>query len=1678
MLQRLLQAASDAQQQLPGSFLAAWAEAAAAPSARGTWDALAPAAYSSSNSSSSSSLSALLEVSLLLADLGVAPGQPFAQGPVGLPLQWCAYALAEVSPILQGASLQLFQVTYGNGLTPQYAQELAAQTGAQAVVEDAMLLEQLLPVLLAAVGHNMQQQLWQSWAHDDSTSSSLNAAAAACLTSIAVSLQQLLGADSSNANSDNDNPLADLYPGFQQGTVIDWVLQLSQQQRGAAVAVIWSWLAFGGSASALSSSLLRRLLEKLPYDQAAAEYAAATASSSRSSLLEHVLLVNASSSSSSRMSGTPASGDAQQVESVSGLLAHALQTDSRAAFAALPSLLKALPDTPPAGGSSSSSSGQLWDEAVAELCGHLQQMLQLGPQQLLLHCPAVLQAVGQLSTSSHATSHSVLTVLQLAQQVADAADSWHAAAAAPELQGTSINANAAGGRKVGDDVSQQQIPTAVELAGCCFHFAPGFAQVCAQQQQQQQLQQQGVLPQLAELLQAAAAVHADHGQHSSLAPAWMSSSSSRSSDCLWQDFEQVLLSAAAAAIDGASTALDVADIATSASSLLVLGVSPSQQLLQAYWAAVGPEALGLSAVGLQQLLWIAASLLQQQQQGLDPRERQQDPQQQYSSIRSEGVQGVPLLRLVSKACSSLAVRPASALSARQAAQATWALAQLASSAAAAAAGWSPPQQTVSWLKRLWQKMDGTTGSSSSSNSSRFGGGGGGVVVGLEAKVVQLQQQGILQQQEADELLSSMQVLGLVPGAPKQQQQQKEVVVVEVSSVPEQQVLSDQQQQTEEAELAEQHVSAQQQQVQEEVVGAQHQQQQLQDTVAEQQVQQLLQHKETFMQQQQQGVHRSDYAPSAATEDLADAEPGPAAAQPDDPVRDALSAQQALVSTAVQKEEEGTAPAAAAAAAAVVPPPPSVAETLQQLKEPGFSPTQKQAMQLLLPVQQYLSALAPAEVCLYVSSCFTYKVPLPAAALLTAAQAAAAATAGCLSGSTLLQLLSSIAEAVAAPAAAAAAAGATEGSAVRVLVQQGPSIVQQLLPFLGPQQLAAASAAELLQLLRDTYTLTTRRKPAAKSALPLGNTLFGTAAVTNSSSSSSSNGGSSQLDEGWLTWVASALEPKLLLFPHGSQLLQSLQLLQAQGLQQPSSSFMSSFLAAADALLDTLSGRNCLELLAATAAAGQLPSSRLTTALLQHLTPFKLSPADVAAGCRLLAALGIRPSGELLLHWFEITEAVADQMQPQAVVQVLWACCVWRVQPPANWLHAVLKGLTPAGRLSRCSAATLAGLCRCLWQLGVQPAPGVVAAVAAAAEHTMTGVQEPSSSSSGGWQYYQHGQQQQQEQHGAAMDAESFSVLCYSLFMWQHAGTPAWRVAVADCATALMAVAGGPSVLRLGMYLAYLHEESEGEAGGSAAQEEPLLPWQQAFLQAVPLLLPSGSTSGGQEVLLTVDGQSGSAAAAVVPQIPVWALPLASQILQSIPESSTPVLRGIVAAVGAAVEQEALTAWDAINGVSAYFELIAVLQQTASSATGPLGGLQAGKLMQEAEAVHAAAKGLLKYAYQHREGAPADVLATIPLLAAQLDVEMPQQSRLNLQAAEEAARAREQQLQEALLLQERGGPAVPEDLLQGLAELGPQDSAEVVAMYAAGPLQTALARRVYWLGGAVSDEWVLGGLSDV
>jgi HPt (histidine-containing phosphotransfer) domain-containing protein len=271
----------------------------------------------------------------------------------------------------------------------------------------------------------------------------------------------------------------------------------------------------------------------------------------------------------------------------------------------------------------------------------------------------------------------------------------------------------------------------------------------------------------------------------------------------------------------------------------------------------------------------------------------------------------------------------------------------------------------------------------------------------------------------------------------------------------------------------------------------------------------------------------------------------------------------------------------------------------------------------------------------------------------------------------------------------------------------------------------------------------------------------------------------------------------------------------------------------------------------------------------------------------------------------------------------------------------------------------------------------------------------------------------------------------------------------------------------------LHLSSIFSDADSSLDSEQSYPWQEALLKALPQLLPiSTDQRSGQDVLLAADRSAYSAAR----QIPVWALVVVSYLLGLIPEQTLPVARAVVAATAVAAEREALTAWDASVLLPSCVELVDILQEAASTAEGPLAVLQVQKMQQEAMQVQDVLEGLLKYVYQHRDGAPAAVLQALPVVAAQVGVEMPQQSRKILEAAEAAAQEREQQLQQALLLHEQGGPAMPEDLLQGWDELGSGEPGDVVARYAEEPLQAALVRRMYWLGAAVTDGWVLKSLS--
>jgi hypothetical protein len=752
------------------------------------------------------------------------------------------------------------------------------------------------------------------------------------------------------------------------------------------------------------------------------------------------------------------------------------------------------------------------------------------------------------------------------------------------------------------------------------------------------------------------------------------------------------------------------------------------------------------------------------------------------------------------------------------------------------------------------------------------------------------------------------------------------------------------------------------------------------------------------------------------------------------------------------------------------------QQLADLQAPKL--TRKQAVQLLMPVQQQALQLPPSDMLLFFKACLDYKLPAPSDQLLSALQAAVAA-AGQGTGSILrevpllLQLLTALADS---SSSSGSETGKAAGGLSPAVAQRVPQMLQRLLPLLQQEQLAVLQPEQLVQLLKDVHSLllntsssssnssTSGTGSSSSRVQPAGASFFSDAALLHGSFVSleaAAPAATSSAPVAWLSTAAAALQPKLLLLPNGSLLLQSLQLLQALGLVSPGSAFLSSFFAATDALLDTFSGRNCLELVSAAATAGQLPSTTLTTALLQHLAPMRLSPEDVASGMRLLASLQIRPSADLLAHWFDITAAAADRLLPQQLLQILWACCRWQVQPLEQWLFVTLKELIPAGRLSSASAATTAGICSCLWQLGAQPAPAVVTAAVDAAQHAILSAAS------------QPPQQQQQW-----WDAESLSVLCFCLFVWQHPVGPTWKAAVAAQAAVVLPFADGPSLLRLGVYLSHVfevHSEQEGE----------LADWQQQLLQAVEAQLPVADASG--EIVVSSSSSSSSSGNRQGGQrIPAECLAvLQLVVLQRQPALSMSLHERLVEAVKAAAAAEQLTTWDIIALISALQELEVAVADAAqkeaeeAAAAGQMSPLVEMQMLQQFESrmadIKDDAQALLKAAYQRREGAPSKALAQLPVAATQFELDIPKESMRNLQETIKAAEERERQLRQALLLLQQGMQDVPESLLEGLDELGPEDGVVGVANYLEDVDKAAFWRRCRRLGLAVNDSWVLDGM---
>jgi hypothetical protein len=154
------------------------------------------------------------------------------------------------------------------------------------------------------------------------------------------------------------------------------------------------------------------------------------------------------------------------------------------------------------------------------------------------------------------------------------------------------------------------------------------------------------------------------------------------------------------------------------------------------------------------------------------------------------------------------------------------------------------------------------------------------------------------------------------------------------------------------------------------------------------------------------------------------------------------------------------------------------------------------------------------------------------------------------------------------------------------------------------------------------------------------------------------------------------------------------------------------------------------------------------------------------------------------------------------------------------------------RLHQLAPPELAGLCRCLWGLGLVPGPDFMRAVAAAAAGDAT-VGQASSSGAGAGATDFSGRPAEQGQE-AEWDPESLSLLVAALSGWGLHTHPELRAARAWCeqrAAAAMATADDASLLRLAML------QPDAGTGGQA--------WRSQVAAAMrPLLVAAGCASAG------------------------------------------------------------------------------------------------------------------------------------------------------------------------------------------------------------------------------------------
>jgi len=250
------------------------------------------------------------------------------------------------------------------------------------------------------------------------------------------------------------------------------------------------------------------------------------------------------------------------------------------------------------------------------------------------------------------------------------------------------------------------------------------------------------------------------------------------------------------------------------------------------------------------------------------------------------------------------------------------------------------------------------------------------------------------------------------------------------------------------------------------------------------------------------------------------------------------------------------------------------------------------------------------------------------------------------------------------------------------------------------------------------------------------------------------------------------------------------------------------------------------------------------------------------------------------------------------------------------------------------------------------------------------------------------QQQQQHVHERLCqqhwDAESLSVLCFCLSMWNVPATQSWKAAVAAQSPEVLPQADGPSIIRLGLYLSKLF------AGDSEGEQEQL-PWQLALRLATVRLMSHGGEALDSQQLVppSTDSTMASSVSSTTRGMPGYALALLyTGIMHHQPFVDDELLQLLVTAVKSAVEQRQVTMWDVFVVLPAIEELCMALAQSDPACKTNMEQLLH---LQQIQFLRMDAEKLIQDACRLRGRAPAVVIQQLPAVASSLGLQIPRNS---------------------------------------------------------------------------------------